>query len=162
MPDQLFCYIRKRWIKATPEEKIRQFLIKQMVEKLQYPPNYFIMEKGLNQMPHLDKACLNSLPFRRIDLIVLAKNLHPQYPLYPLLLIECKAIKITQKAIRQVMGYNHFLGACFVAVINQVETHLYSSRFEANLKGEHLQEPSFPDYPTLLQKAKAIINVDVN
>ncbi len=154
MPDQLFCYIRKRWITATPEEKIRQFLIKQMVEKLQYPQNHFILEKGLNQMPHLGQSQINSLPLRRIDLIVVAKNLHPNYPLYPLLLIECKSVPITQKAIRQAMGYNHFLRACFVAVANQLETLLSwvdpKQQIQQTVAG-------LPDYQTLLHKASTLL-----
>lgn len=154
MPDQLFCYIRKRWISATPEEKIRQLLIKHMIENLQYPPNYFIMEIGLKQLPHLDRACLRFLPLRRIDLVVLAKDLHPQFPLYPLLLIECKAVPITKKAIRQAMGYNHFLRACFVAVTNHLQTLLSwvdpQQQTQQIIKG-------LPDYQTLFQRAKLIL-----
>lgn len=156
MPDQLFCYIRKRWISATPEEKIRQLLIKQMIEELNYPQNYFITEKGLNQMPHLNPASLASLPARRLDLIVLAKDLHPNYPLYPLLLIECKAIPITNKAIRQATGYNHFLKACFVALANSSELLLSWVDPEQQT---HQIVKGLPDYPTLLHRAKSVFKV---
>lgn len=153
MPDQLFCSIRKRWINATPEEKIRQFLIKQMVEKQHYPPHYLILERGLHLFPHLDKATAQKLPQRRVDLIVVAKDLHPRFPFYPLLLIECKAVPITLKTMRQVMGYNHFLSACFVAVTNQ---------FETRVNWFHPQEQTvqtingLPDFPLLIEKAREI------
>lgn len=153
MPDQLFCYIRKRWITATPEEKIRQFLIQQMTENLGYPKNLIILEKNLNQLPHLDQSILSSLPTRRIDLLVLAKNLHPNYPFYPLLLIECKAIPLNQKAMRQVIGYNHFLRACFVALANQEEVQLgWIDPKEGKLR----VVKGLPPFETLFQEARRL------
>lgn len=155
MPDQLFCYIRKRWLTATPEEMIRQFLIRHMVENLHYPQSHFIIEKSLHQFPHLNPANLHAMPSRRVDVILLAKDLHPNYPLYPLLLIECKAVPITAKTMRQVLGYNHYLRAYFVAVSNQTETQLAW----INPQEQTLQiTKNLPDYPTLFAQAKQIFH----
>lgn len=150
MPDQLFCCIRKRWFTATPEEKIRQFLIRHMVDHLQYPQNHFVLEKELCQLPHIDPACHALLPQRRFDLIVLAKNLHPLHPLYPLLLIECKAVPLTAKAMRQIIGYNHYLRACFTALANQTTILL-----EPKLQNRN----GIPPYPVLLEQAKSFIQL---
>lgn len=155
-PDQLFCTIRKRWITATPEEKIRQFYIQHMVENLCYPLNSIILEKNLNQLPHLDPSAHALLPTRRIDLLLLAKDLHPRFPFYPLLLIECKATPLNDKAMRQLMGYNHYLQACFVALANQQELRLgwmdpVSQIFQMS--------SGLPPYELLLKQAAQIIRL---
>jgi Type I restriction enzyme R protein N terminus (HSDR_N) len=77
-----------------------------------------VIEKGLAQMPHLALAP-QKLPERRADLVFFAKGIHHLHDLYPLLLVECKAVKLTPKVINQVTSYNHYLQAYFVAVVNQ-------------------------------------------
>ena len=122
MSDSLFCPLRKIWVSALPEEKIRQALVQNMIQCLGYPPENLALEKNLNQLPHLLTKAL--LPKRRADLIVFAKDLHPHHPFYPLLLIECKAIPLTNKVLRQIIGYNQFIEAYFIAAINQTTAYL--------------------------------------
>ena len=121
MADSLFCPLRKKWVSALPEEKIRQALVHDMTQRLGFPLGSIVLEKSLSQLPHLQTS--TSLPKRRADLIVLAKNLHPQYPFYPLLLVECKAVPLTQKVLRQIVGYNQFVKACFIAAVNQTTAY---------------------------------------
>jgi len=156
MPDRLFCYIRKRWIKASPEEKIRQSLINYLKENLDYPLNQMIIEKGLECLPHLDPTLTPHFPIRRIDLLILAKDLHPHHPFYPLILIECKATHINEKAMRQVLGYNHFLKSCFIALANQHEVQLGWIEPGQNLL---ISKKGIPSYPLLLEHAKKLINL---
>ncbi len=120
-PCQLFCSVRKKWIASTPEEKVRQGLLVHMTQNLGYPSGSLALEIILSQIPHLRHIPSYQIPNRRADLIVLVPGLHPNYPLYPLLLIECKAIAITTKVIRQVVGYNQHLQACFIGVANENE-----------------------------------------
>lgn len=122
MTDSLFCPLRKKWVSALPEEKIRQALVHDLTQRLGFPLGNIVLEKSLSQLPHL-QSC-TSLPKRRADLIVLVKNLHPQYPFYPLLLVECKAVPLTQKVLRQIVGYNQFVKACFIAAVNQTTAYL--------------------------------------
>jgi hypothetical protein len=121
--DQLFCSIRKTWVAATPEEMVRQSLIQMMLLELGFPPGGIALEKGLREMPHIEMI-KGPIPARRADIIVFAKDIHPSYPYYPLLLIECKAVPLTEKVIRQVVGYNQFIKAHFIAVANQTEIKL--------------------------------------
>jgi hypothetical protein len=121
MLDSLFCPLRKTWVAALPEEKVRQGLIHEMTQNLGYPLGSLILEKSLNQLPHLQNH--SSLPKRRADLIVIAKDIHPQHSFYPLLLIECKAVPLTHKALRQMIGYNQFIGAPFIAAVNQTQSY---------------------------------------
>ena len=117
MSDSLFCPIRNKWVAALPEEKIRQALIQDMIHRLGFPQGALALEKNLSQLPHLHAS--HSLPNRRTDLVVLAKNIHPVHPFYPLLLVECKAVPLTDKVLRQMIGYNQFVKAYFIAAVNQ-------------------------------------------
>ncbi|GAB5411984.1 MAG: hypothetical protein ChlgKO_10980 [Chlamydiales bacterium] len=93
---------------------MRQALIKTLVEQLGYPPELLVVEKELCLLPHLHFQ--EGVPQRRVDLLAYHKV---ENELVPLLLIECKAIKADRKALEQVMGYNHFVGAPFVAVVSK-------------------------------------------
>lgn len=120
---QIYCPIRKMWVSALPEELIRQRLITLMTQTLGFPTAGLVIEKGLRQMPHLALSH-KEIPDRRADIVCFAKGIHPEHALYPLLLIECKAVPLTSKVMHQVMGYNHYLGAYFIAVANEHEVQV--------------------------------------
>jgi hypothetical protein len=122
MTDSLFCALRRTWVAALPEEQVRQALLQEMIHSLGYPPGHMVLEKSLDQLPHVKKNV--SLPKRRADLIVFGKDLHPHHALYPLLLVEFKAVPLTDKVLRQLVGYNQFVGAYFIAAVNQTESYL--------------------------------------
>lgn len=122
-PKQLFCAVRRQWITAQPEELVRQRLILLMTKKLNFPPNLLVVEMSLTQMPHFRPGAVR-IPERRADIVCFAKNIHPRHTLYPLILIECKAVKLSPKVVSQVTGYNHFVGAYFIAIANQEEIKL--------------------------------------
>lgn len=100
-----------------PEEKVRQGLRCYMVEELGYPAELLVIEKPLNLLPHL---ALSEGPFpdRRVDLLAYWKNRTTQ-ELEPLLLIECKAVPFTTQAFTQLQGYNYYVKAPFIALVNQ-------------------------------------------
>jgi hypothetical protein len=112
--DRIYDEVRHLWVVATPEEIVRQSLLKKMIYELSYPRELISVEKALSEIP-----CLASVasPLRRIDVACFAPKIHPQHALYPLLLIECKEDKKeAENAWQQVQGYNTFLQACFLAV----------------------------------------------
>lgn len=103
-------------MRGQPEEEVRQQLVDFMITKLGYPSTLLLLEKGLNQLPHIQSQ---SLPNKRFDIIAMGANVHPDYPLYPLLLIECKAERLTQNTKHQVLGYNHYVKANVIAIASQ-------------------------------------------
>jgi len=111
------CAVRKILVEATPEECVRQAILVQLVNQLGYPQGYIAVEKELRQMPHLMHQ--RPLPNRRADIVCFARGIHPCHAVYPLLLIECKAVKLTQKVINQIIGYNYFVQSYFIAVANE-------------------------------------------
>jgi hypothetical protein len=112
----LFCPVRKKWVRALPEERVRQALIHDMTQHLGYPIGNMALETTLAHLPHLRSKKIVP-PQRRADLVVFAHGLHPKHSFYPLLLVECKAAPLTKKAWRQMVGYNQFVGAYFIAVV---------------------------------------------
>lgn len=118
--ENLFDPIRNCTVLALPEEKVRQNLIYTMIEDLDYPKSMISVEKDLKNMPHIVDKDFSSNK-RRVDILCFSPNISKEDPLYPLLLIECKAIPLDQKVIQQAIGYNHYIKACFLCVVNQDE-----------------------------------------
>lgn len=110
---QIFDSLRKRWVPATSEELVRQSLLMRMVGSLGYPKELITIEKEIGELPHLQGV---KVPCRRMDILCFGKDIHPQFPLYPLLLIECKREQLDLGAKKQLLGYNCFVGARFIAL----------------------------------------------
>lgn len=119
--ETLFCPIRKTWVAALPEEHVRQRILHRMVNEQGYPSSLIAVEKAVRQLPHLVVTDRRLIPDRRADIICFAKGLSASSDLYPLLTIECKAISLSPRVINQVLGYNHYIRACFIAIANQNE-----------------------------------------
>jgi len=112
--DRIYDRIRNLWVLATPEEIVRQTLLKKMIDELFYPKELIVVEKSLSEISHFGSM---PTPQRRIDIACFAKKIHPEHLLYPLLLIECKeSKKDALKALEQVKGYNVSVKAYFIAV----------------------------------------------
>ena len=117
MKDKIFDPIRKIWIQALPEEIVRQCLIKTMLKDLLFPKSLLAVEKDLKSLPHLQNIDFNAKK-RRADILCFAKGINRCYPLFPLLMIECKALQLNNSVVEQVVGYNHYVKASFVAIAN--------------------------------------------
>lgn len=108
----------------------------QTLRALGYPSSLIVIEKELSGLPHLRHPF--SVPKRRLDILCYGKSLEGE--LIPLLLIECK--KGQEEAEAQVMGYNHFVQAAFVAIAQGEEVTLI-----------HPHRCSFiPSYAQLLER----------
>lgn len=140
------CAVRHTYVEATPEERVRQDMLHRMVDAFGFPKNLITVEKALKELPHLTTDG-QSVPERRADILVFAKNIHPAFPLYPLLLIECKAVKLTPAVFSQVAGYNFFIKAFFVAVANQEEVR--TGWFDSQT-GSYRFVPFLPSYQSLI------------
>ena len=143
---QVFDPLRKIWEAATPEEIVRQKILLRMMEDLGYPRELLAVEKELSELPHIKQK---NLPQRRIDILCFGKNIHPDHSLYPLLLIECKKEKISQAAKEQLLGYNAFVQAYFVALVSKEEI-MFGFR-----SGKEYQFLAFlPPYEQLVRQVK--------
>jgi len=126
-----------------PEEKVRQTFLKFMVEERGFPASHILLERELSQLPHLLKV--PDLPKRRVDLMAYTLKTFA-----PLLLVECKAVKLSTAVIEQVLGYNHFAKAPFISVVNQKQV------ITGWIEGDELRiVDRLPDYDELIIKSKS-------
>lgn len=148
--EELFDPFRKRWVKATPEERVRQKWLQVLQVQLGFPKELIAVEKELKELAHISSAP----PDRRADILCFAKGIHPEHSLYPILLIECKEnIKEESQAIEQVIGYNHFVNAYFVAAL--CDEGCKFGFFDKELKSYKF----FPSIPSYIQLVRSIQNV---
>jgi hypothetical protein len=136
----LFDPVRKKWVDSTPEEIIRQRLIRQMIDQLGYPMLLMAVEKELAQLPHLKLTPPHEIARRRADIVVFAKG-----SFLPLLMIECKATLLTPAFAQQVIGYNTFVKAPFIALANDEQVLTGSYDPEAGMYRFQECLPTFAD-----------------
>lgn len=129
----IFDEIRKKFIILTPEEWVRQHVVRFLLEEKKYPKSYINVEKLLK---------INDLK-KRYDIVVY----NPDGSIF--ILVECKApeIKISQNTFDQIARYNLTLKAQFLMVTNGHNHYFCQMDFE-NEKYQFLRE--LPDYENRL------------
>jgi len=125
----VFDALRRRWVKLTPEEWVRQHLVRYLIEEKGFPASLIAVERSLR---------FNQQDFRA-DVVVFSTEGKP------LLIVECKApeVKITQKVFDQIVRYNFEFQVDFLIVSNGM-THFCCKIDKGNLAYEFLQE--IPDF----------------
>lgn len=107
------CLLRNVPVKSSKEERVRQALVNYLTSCLGYPTSSMAIEKKLSELPGIQAK--GALPNRRCDLLIYSNSGKP------LLLVECKAGLLGQKAVVQLLGYNKLIGAPFVALVSDKE-----------------------------------------
>lgn len=103
----IFDEIRKKWLVLTPEEWVRQHVVRYLTEEKKYPSTLIELEKQIE---------LNGLT-KRCDVIV--NNRFGK----PVMIIECKAssVVITQDTFDQAIRYNMTLKVPFLFLTNGIK-----------------------------------------
>ena len=112
----IFDEIRKKFILLSPEEWVRQHVVKFLLKEKKYPKSYINVEKLIK---------INNLS-KRYDIVVF----QPNGDIF--LLIECKApeIPITQNTFDQIARYNLALKAKYLMVTNGQNHYFCQMDFE--------------------------------
>lgn len=112
----IFDEIRKKFVVLTPEEWVRQHVVKFLLEEKKYPKSYINVEKLIK---------INDLS-KRYDVVVF----QPNGEIF--LLIECKApeVTISQQTFDQIARYNLVLNAQFLMVTNGLNHYFCQMDFE--------------------------------
>ena len=116
-PPKLFDPIRQKWVIKTAEEQVRQRFLSYLLEECGFPKGLITVEKGVRGLPFSAKLCEKNK--RRCDLLCYGPKLA-----FPLLLVECKAFLLKKSMWTQVWGYNVYIKAPFVALVNQTELRM--------------------------------------
>jgi len=128
----IFDTFRRRWVKLTPEEWVRQNFIRYLADEKHYPASLIAVEHSLK---------INRQNFRA-DAVVFSTNGKP------LLLVECKApeVKITQKVFEQIVRYNFEFQVDYLMVTNGL-THFCCRINKLDQTYQFLEE--IPEYNLL-------------
>ncbi|MEM6782138.1 MAG: type I restriction enzyme HsdR N-terminal domain-containing protein [Bacteroidota bacterium] len=96
--------VRRRWVRLTPEEWVRQHLVSYLLGPLAYPRGLLAIE---HEVRYLNAA-------HRADVLAVGRGHQP------LLLAECKAatVPIDQAAFDQAARYNTVVRAPYLVVTN--------------------------------------------
>jgi hypothetical protein len=127
----IFDDIRKKYLVLTPEEWVRQHVVKFLIHERNFPRSLIKLEGGLK---------LNALQ-KRTDILIFdsAGN--------RILLVECKApsVKITQNAFDQIARYNFIHRTSFLIVSNGIQHYCCQVDFEQKT---YRFIPEIPDFNT--------------
>lgn len=128
----IFDPARKKFVQLTPEEWVRQHIIRFLAEELDYPFSHMCVEKSLT---------LNQQS-KRADLLVYDKSFNQS------LLVECKApeIKISDSALEQIARYNLIFKVPWMIVTNGL-FHFFA--YADHSKQKIKQVKAIPDYNVL-------------
>ena len=107
--EYLFDELRKKWIKSSPEELVRQQFWKYLHYEKKYPKSLIAVEK---------KIVVNGLN-KRFDLLIYNNDGKPN------IIVECKSknVKIDESALNQVLSYQYKLGANYLIITNGNKTY---------------------------------------
>lgn len=89
---------------------MRQAFLADLIQK-GHIPGLIGVEVSLSSLPHLQHSKLK-LPSRRADIILFSTEG------FPLVLVECKSVAITKAHIQQVIGYNYYVKAPHLVLVN--------------------------------------------
>lgn len=113
---EIFDEVRKKWVALSPEEWVRQHVLRWLMEVKKYPASLLAVEKSI-EVNGLSKRC---------DIVFFTRNLQPY------LLVECKApeVSVTQAVFDQAARYNLSLGAELFLITNGLNHYCCRSNHE--------------------------------
>lgn len=125
----IFDEIRKKFIILTPEEWVRQHVVKYILEEKSYPKSHVNVEKIVK---------VNGLT-KRYDVVIF----NPNGSIF--LLVECKApsITISQNTFDQIARYNMSLNAIHMMVTNGLNHYFCQMDYEQE---KYFFLPDLPEY----------------
>ena len=122
--EYVFCAWRRRWVRLTPEEWVRQQFLHRLVDDYHYPAGRIGVEVAI-AVGEAKKRC---------DAVVYDEQLQP------LVLIECKAehVALTQRTLDQAITYNRQLRVPYLFLHNGPETIVVQLDEGLRMKDERL------------------------
>ena len=125
--DFIFDVLRKRWLKLTPEEWVRQNFLQYVVDVKKYPGSLIAIEKEIF-LGEIKKRC---------DIVVYSRDSQPW------MIIECKEMseRLSAKALDQILRYHITLAAKYLVITNGS----YCFGFEKR-EGQFYEIDELPEY----------------
>lgn len=136
----VFDKLRKKYVRFTPEESVRQHMVYYLIDTLGYPRSLIRLEETI---------AYGDL-YKRVDILI-RDNIKAQ----PIMLIECKASyhKINQTHLDQLAMYNQTIQAPFIVLTNGLCQVCFAINRE---KHTYRLLTTIPFFTTLVSKKKLI------
>jgi hypothetical protein len=125
-------FLRRKWLKLTPEEWVRQHFTHYLVEQKHYPAGLLANEVGININGNI----------RRCDTV-----LYDRQGMRPRVIVEYKAphVNITQEVFHQISSYNSVLRADYLIVSNGLHHYSCKLDYEKNSMRYLKEVPDFTE-----------------
>ena len=122
----VFDPLRKRFVALTPEEEVRQQVLRLLVETLKVPSGLVAVEYSV-KVNGLDK---------RADVVVFNTDGRP------LMIVECKApsVMLTQAVLEQAVRYHSALKPKFLLLTNGTATYCFKAEGTTLIPMDHLPD----------------------
>ncbi|HYW94381.1 MAG TPA: type I restriction enzyme HsdR N-terminal domain-containing protein [Bacteroidales bacterium] len=115
--DYIFDPFRRKYVRLTPEEWVRQNFAAYLVDEKAYPSSRIVMEKSLSYNKMV----------KRCDILTFDRTGHP------LLLVECKApgVKLRPEVFDQIAVYNMVFRVAYLVVTNGLKHYCCKVDFDS-------------------------------
>lgn len=133
---ECFCRVRRKWVSATAEERVRQSILGFMIDNIGYPLGRISVEVEVVRRPKV----------KRVDVAI-----HNEVG-EVVMLVECKRpeVAIDSSTMNQALSYLRELGAPFIFLSNGRSHHVFHlDRVNRQL----VAMDSFPSYEELTAHA---------
>ena len=122
----VFDPLRKRFVALTPEEEVRQQVLRLLVETLKVPSGLVAVEYSV-KVNGLDK---------RADVVVFGTDGRP------LMIVECKAssVMLTQAVLEQAVRYHSALRPKFLLLTNGTAIYCFKAEGATLIPMDHLPD----------------------
>lgn len=132
--EEIFDAVRKKYVALTPEEWVRQHIVRFLIQERAVPMGRIQLEKTLK---------IQTLT-KRADVVVYDDFLHP------LLIVECKApeVKISQNVFDQISCYNMALQVKHLIVTNGIQHYYCTINYDTH---QCLFAQEIPSYEQMKQ-----------
>ncbi|HPG99996.1 MAG TPA: type I restriction enzyme HsdR N-terminal domain-containing protein [Tenuifilaceae bacterium] len=131
---QIFDAVRKKFVPLTPEEWVRQHLIRYLCDFKNVPTGLIGVEVAflLNGVNH------------RADVVVYGRVGKP------LVVVECKAadVELSESTVDQVVRYNSYFKAPYLVITNGIKHYTFAVSWES---GNSYSLNEIPDYSVMEQ-----------
>ena len=109
--DMVWDPLRKKSVRLTPEEEVRQWFISVLHEGMKVPEHMMGSEVSL---------AWNGRDYRA-DIVVYDRSAHP------LLVVECKRpeVELSQEVVDQAIRYNNALDVRYIVITNGLKTFMF-------------------------------------
>ena len=130
--EEIFDPVRKKFVALTPEEGVRQYFIRFLVDRKNVPVSLVAVETAI-KYNRLAKRC---------DIVIYRRDGKPA------LIVECKApdIEITEDVFQQIAMYNFSLKVRYLVITNGKATYACYIDYE---KGTLSYLQDVPDFETM-------------